>query len=51
MDSFRLVSTPEDMSEDEKRARIKQMLAELTTAMLVTRGPGGGLHARPLVKM
>jgi general stress protein 26 len=36
------------MSEEEKRARIKQMLAEFTTAMLVTRGLDGGLHARPL---
>jgi general stress protein 26 len=42
------VSTPESLSEEEKRRRIKQMLAEFTTAMLVTRGRDGGLHARPL---
>jgi general stress protein 26 len=48
MNSFRSVSTPESMSDEDKRERIKQLLAEFTTAMLVTRAPDGGLRARPL---
>jgi general stress protein 26 len=42
------VNTREDLSQEEKRERVKEMLAEFTTAMLVTRGSDGGLHARPL---
>jgi general stress protein 26 len=48
MTSFPRVSTPENLSEEDKRGRIKQMLADFTTAMLVTRGRDGALHARPL---
>jgi len=36
------------ISEAEKRARLRQLVSEFDTAMLVTRAPDGGLRSRPL---
>ncbi|HEX4509129.1 MAG TPA: pyridoxamine 5'-phosphate oxidase family protein [Burkholderiaceae bacterium] len=36
------------ISDAEKRERLWKLIAEFDTAMLVTRGPDGGLRSRPL---
>jgi general stress protein 26 len=36
------------LSEDEKRERLRALMAGFETAMLVTRTDGGGMRARPL---
>jgi len=36
------------ISDAEKRDRLRKLIAEFDTAMLVTRGPDGGLRSRPL---